>query len=59
VRRDRLGHPKIDDARRSLAIYFGYQNIRGFEIAVNYGLLMGVLHAFTHLDEQLEPFPDG
>ena len=35
------------------------QDVAGLEVAVDDGLLVGVLHALADLDEQLEPLPQG
>ena len=47
---------EIDDARHGLAVDFDYQDVRGFQIAMNDGFLMGMLHAFTDADEESKAF---
>ena len=56
VRRDGLCKPEVDDARRRFPVHFRNQDICWLQIAMDDGLLMGMLHAFASLDEQ---FPVG
>ncbi len=51
VRRGRLGQPEVDDARHGFAVHFYNQNVCRFQIAMDDGFLMRVLHAFADLNE--------
>ena len=51
---ERLGDSEIDDLRRGMAIQLGDENVGGFQIAVDDGLLMRVLDTFADAHEQLQ-----
>ena len=58
VRRGRLGQAEVDDPRHGLAVHFHHQNVCRFEIAMDDGFLVCVLHAFAGLNEEFEPIRD-
>ena len=58
LRRGRLGQPEVDDPRHRLAVHFHHQNVCRFQIAMDDGFLVRVLHAFAGLNEEFEPVPD-
>ena len=50
-----LGQAEVDDLGHGLAVDLGHQDVRGLQVAVDDGLLVGVLHAVADLGEQLQP----
>jgi hypothetical protein len=58
LRRGRLGQPEVDDPRHGFAVHFHHQNVCRFQIAMDDGFLVRVLHAFADLDEEFEPIRD-
>jgi hypothetical protein len=53
-----FGDPEINDARHGPVVDERHQDVRRLQIAMDHALLMGVLHAFAQLDEQLESRPE-
>jgi len=51
---ERLGNPEVDDLRLCLSIEESDQDVGGLEISMDDGLLVGVLHALAHLDEEVD-----
>ncbi len=56
---ERLGHAEVYNLGRGLTIQFRDQNVVRFQIAVNDGLLMGLLHTFAKLHEEFQPAASG
>ena len=55
---DRLGHPEVDDLGARLIAGTCHEDVGRLEIAVDDPLLVRVLDAVAHLDEQVQPLPD-
>ena len=53
-----LSHPKINDLRHWLAVNFRDENVGGFEITMQYRLLMSVMHGEANLLEKGHAFSD-
>jgi hypothetical protein len=53
----RLGDAEVDDLRHRPVVPHGHQDVARLDVAVDDGLLVGVLEPFAHLHEQLEPGP--
>jgi hypothetical protein len=56
--RDCLRQPEVDDPRSGLSVYFDNQNIGRFQITMDDGFLVGVLHSFAGLNKKFEPIGD-
>ena len=52
---DGLGHTEVDDLGNGLVLLHRHQHVVGLEVAVDDRVLMRVLHAFAHLQEQFDP----
>jgi len=52
-------HAEVDDLDRLLAVLHRNQDVGGLQVAVNDGLVVGVLHPLAHPHEQLEALPRG
>ena len=50
--RQRLGHPEIDNLWRGVAVDFGHEDVRWFQVAADNGFLMSVLDALAHVHKQ-------
>ncbi len=51
----RLGHTEVDDLGDRPVLLDGDEDVGGFEVAVDHGLVVGVFDAVADVDEELQP----
>jgi hypothetical protein len=59
VRLGGLGDAEVDDLGHGSIVLEGDQNVARLDVAVEHAALVGVMNGVAHLEEKLEPFPDG